>query len=102
MLGPDQGKGGKFLLVPPGLHGSTAEARAITSSRHRTYNNLFVIRAFVQDGDLAGTVKSIKAATPALPALGRGQPAGTEIREHLGPQVQHGPRQRLQLLRRAE
>ena len=95
--GPDQGKGGKFLLVRSDYKGAVpTEGYYITKTR--TYNNLVIIRAFVQDGDLAATVRNVKAATRMYPLRGRGQPSGTEVREHLGHQVQYGPRQRLQVL----
>ena len=100
-FGPDQGKGGKFLLVREDYTGRAAK-RGYYVVRTRTNNNLVIIRAFVQNGDLAGTVSRRQGENPDVSAFGGRQSAGAEVRQHLGPQVQHGPRQRLQVLRGAE
>jgi hypothetical protein len=57
--GPDQGKGGKYLLVPPNYKG-TLPKEGYSAHNTRTYTNLFIIRAFVQNGDVAGAVRNIK------------------------------------------
>ena len=100
-VGPDKGKGGKYLLVPPGYTG-TLPNEGYFVQKPRTYNNLFIIRSFVQDGDVAAAVKNVKDQCAGLSALGRGQAARAEVRQHLGHAVQHGPRQRLSFLRRTE
>ena len=58
-VGPDKGKGGKYLLVPPGYTGSVP-TEGYFVQKPRSYTNLFILRAFVKDGDLAGTVKNMK------------------------------------------
>jgi hypothetical protein len=57
--GPDKGKGGKFLLVPPGY-----EDELPTTGYYvvpcATYNVFWLVRAFVKDGDTAATVRALK------------------------------------------
>ena len=57
--GPDQGKGGKYLVVPPNYTGSLPSDGYFVN-KSRTYSNLVIIRAFVQDGDVAAAVKNVK------------------------------------------
>ena len=59
VVGPDKGQGGKYLLVPPGYSGSVP-TEGYFVQKPRTYTNLFILRAFVKNGDLAGTVKNFK------------------------------------------
>ena len=50
--GPDQGKGGKYLFVPPDYKGELPkEGYFIVHSK--TYRNWVLSRAFVKDGDKA-------------------------------------------------
>ena len=66
MVGADKGKGGKYLLVPPGYTGDLPkEGYFITKSP--TYSNLVFYRAFVKDGDIAAAVKGVKAAARIYP-----------------------------------
>ena len=96
-FGPDQAKGGKFLLVREDYTGALpTEGYYVTKTR--TNNNLIVIRSFVQNGDLAGTVQDRKGENPDLSVIGGCQSAGTEVRKYLGDEVQHGPRQQFQIL----
>ena len=57
--GPDQGKGGKYLLVPPDYTG-TLPSDGYFVNKSRTYSNLLIIRSFVQGGDVAAAVKNVK------------------------------------------
>jgi len=59
--GPDAGKGGKFLLLPPGYEGEVPEGYFVYRSGT---NNVFVfLRAFYQDpNDLAPPVKLMEQA----------------------------------------
>ena len=65
-VGPDKGKGGKYLLVPPGYTG-TVPAGGYFVQRPSTYSNLLILRAFVKDGDVAGAVKNVKASARVYP-----------------------------------
>jgi hypothetical protein len=57
--GPDAGKGGKFLLLPPGYEGDVPEGHYVYRS---ATNNVFIfLRAFFQDpNNLAPTVELIE------------------------------------------
>jgi hypothetical protein len=65
-FGPDQAKGGKFLLVRDDYTGPLPKTGYYVA-KTRTNNNLIIIRAFVQNGDLAGTVSNVKAKTRMYP-----------------------------------
>ena len=49
ITGPDKGKGGKYLLLPPGYKGEVPEGYFVV--RSRTYGNLLFFRTFLKDGD---------------------------------------------------
>ena len=96
-FGPDQGKGGKFLLVRSDYTGALPK-QGYYIVKTPSNNNLIVIRAFVQGGDLAGTVKSVKAATRIYPLSAAARAPRTKIYQHLRSQVQHCSRQQLPIL----
>ena len=56
--GPDKGKGGKFLLIPPGYKGEVPEGYFV--SRPRTNNLWLMGRGFKVDGDLKPAVDGIR------------------------------------------
>ena len=58
LTGPDQGKGGKYLFIPPGYKGEIPEGYFV--SKTSTYRNYVLMRAFVIDGDLKKTVQHVK------------------------------------------
>ena len=57
-FGPDKGKGGKFLFIPPGYEGDIPEGYFVAKSR--TFDNWVALRASVKDGDMATPVKLVK------------------------------------------
>ena len=63
--GPDRGKGGKFLFLPPDWKGDVPEGYFVFQSP--TYGNLLFWRGFVVDGDPAPTVKQIEQTTRIYP-----------------------------------
>ena len=66
LIGPDKGKGGKYLFVPPDYTGSPpSEGYFVT--RTPTYSNLVLYRAFVKGGDIAGAAESVKASARVYP-----------------------------------
>jgi hypothetical protein len=73
VFGPDQAKGGKFLLVRDDYKGPLPETGYYVV-RTRTNNNLVIIRSFVPKGDLAGTVKSVKEKTRMYPLSAAANP----------------------------
>lgn len=56
--GPDRGKGGKFLILPPGYQGEVPEGYYVT--RTNTYGNWVIWRGFQVDGDPAPAVETTK------------------------------------------
>ena len=57
-LGPDKGKGGKFLVLPPGF--KAASLTAILSSHSPTYSVTFAVRGFQVDGKTDHAVTLMK------------------------------------------
>ena len=58
ITGPDHGKGGKYLVLPPGYKGEIPEGYFVV--RPSTYGNWLVFRAFVVDGSTKPGVESVK------------------------------------------
>lgn len=56
--GPDKGKGGKYLLLPPGYNGKIPEGYFV--ARSKTYGNLLFFRTFLKDGDPKPGVDNVK------------------------------------------
>jgi hypothetical protein len=56
--GPDKGKGGKYLILPPGYDGDVPEGYHVY--RSRTFGVWFLVRGFLVDGDTAPAVESFK------------------------------------------
>lgn len=56
--GPDKGKGGKYLFLPPGYEGDVPDGYFVAESR--TYGNWFLLRAFPADDDPQAGVKTVK------------------------------------------
>jgi len=54
--GPDKGKGGKFLFLPPGYKGEVPEGYFVFKSR--TFGNAFFTRGFLVDGNPGPAVES--------------------------------------------
>ena len=57
-LGPDKGKGGKFLILPPGYEGAVPDGYFIV--RSNTYGNWVIWRGFLQDGSTETAVNATK------------------------------------------
>jgi len=64
--GPDQGKGGKYLFVPPGYTGALPPVGYFIA-KPRTNTVLIFFRAFVQGGNVAGAVQAAKANAAVYP-----------------------------------
>lgn len=79
--GPDEGKGGKFLILPPGYQGEVPSGYYVYRSGT---NNVFVfLRAFYQDpSDLSGAVKTMEGAK--LYPLGAASPKPMEFPDASG------------------
>ncbi|MCP4883760.1 MAG: DUF1254 domain-containing protein, partial [Flavobacteriales bacterium] len=59
--GPDKGKGGKFLVLPPDYKGEVPDGYYVVQSP--TYQNIIFWRGFLVNGDPKPAVESIKANT---------------------------------------
>ena len=66
LTGPDAGKGGSYLFVPPHYTGDVPSEGYFV--QHPTTNTLlFFFRAFVKDGDVKAAVDHVKAGTNLHP-----------------------------------
>ncbi|SHG30796.1 Uncharacterized conserved protein [Kaistia soli DSM 19436] len=66
LTGPDAGRGGRYLFVPPGYKGELpSEGYFVKAPRTNTL--LVFFRVFVKDGDIAGSVAHAKAGTNVYP-----------------------------------
>jgi hypothetical protein len=74
LTGPDKGKGGKYLFVPPGYKGSVPSGDYHVA-KSRTNRLVMFYRAFVKDGDIAGAVARVKKAANIYPLLEAAKPA---------------------------
>lgn len=63
--GPDKGKGGKFLILPPGYKGNVPDGYHVF--RSRTYGVWFILRGFLVKGDTRPAVANIKKHTRIYP-----------------------------------
>lgn len=66
LTGPDAGRGGKYLFLPPGYAGD-APTEGYYVQRPRTNTLLVFFRVFVKDGDVAAAVQHAKAQANMYP-----------------------------------
>ena len=57
-VGPDKGKGGKYLLVPPGFAGEVPDGYFVL--RSRTFGHWLCFRGFVENGDFRPAIENTK------------------------------------------
>jgi len=72
MVGPDKGKGGKYLLLPPGYKGKVPEGYFVM--RSPTYQNLYFFRGFIENGSTATAVANSKKFTKVYPLAAAANP----------------------------
>lgn len=65
VVGPDKGKGGKYLLLPPGYKGEVPEGYLVV--RVPTYESILVWRNFAVKGDMAPAIEGLKKLTRIYP-----------------------------------
>jgi hypothetical protein len=70
--GPDKGKGGKFLIVPPGYQGELPEGYYVAHTK--TYGNWVIWRGFQVDGDTAPAVETTKKTFRIYPLSQKAKP----------------------------
>jgi hypothetical protein len=73
LTGPDQGKGGKYLVVPPGYKGELP-SKDYFVQKSPTFTNIIIMRAFIQGSDAATIVKRMKENTAMYPLAAAGKP----------------------------
>ncbi len=76
VAGPDRGKGGKYLVLPPGYTGEVPEGYFVFKAP--TYINWFFMRGSIADG-LAPALKNIKDHLKVYPLKSAGNPPATEF-----------------------
>jgi len=78
LTGPDRGRGGSYLFVPPGYKGKLP-AKGYHVARPRTNRLLMFYRAFVQKGDIAAAVAGVKATSAIYPLSQAAKPPATQF-----------------------
>jgi hypothetical protein len=73
ITGPDKGKGGKYLLLPPGYKGQVPKGYIIV--RSPTFNLWIPWRSFLVNGDPKPGVDLVKKFTKIYPLSSAGKPA---------------------------
>jgi hypothetical protein len=79
--GPDKGKGGKYLLLPPGYAGKVPEGYFVV--KMPTYRSLMFLRGSIANG-LEPAVKNIKSGLKIYPLSKAGNPPATEFVDFSG------------------
>jgi hypothetical protein len=74
LTGPDKGKGGKYLFVPPGYKAKLPSSGYYVA-KSPTYGLLIFYRTFVKDGDIAAAVKHVRATARLYPLSAAGKPS---------------------------
>jgi hypothetical protein len=75
ITGPDKGKGGKYLVLPPGYDGDVPEGYFIM--RPQTNRNFLFLRGSIKDG-LKPAVENIKSGLKIYPLKDATKPAPTQ------------------------
>jgi hypothetical protein len=65
IVGPDQGKGGKYLLLPPGYKGDVPEGYMVV--RVPTFESILVWRNMPVNGDIKPAIENLKKFTRLYP-----------------------------------
>ncbi|MCF1708936.1 DUF1254 domain-containing protein [Tabrizicola sp. J26] len=75
LTGPDKGKGGKYMFVPPGYKGEVP-SEGYFVAKPRTNTQIIFFRVFVKDGDIAAAVNHVKENANLYPlSAASGTPA---------------------------
>ncbi|KXG87566.1 DUF1254 domain-containing protein [Agrobacterium bohemicum] len=75
-FGPDKGKGGKFLLLPPGYTGAIPDG--YLPARSKTNQNFFIGRSFVKNGDIQTAIDTL-AGLKVYPLSNADKPPETRV-----------------------
>ena len=82
LAGPDQGKGGKYLIIGPDYEGDTPEGYFV--ARSTTYRQWLLMRVFVKDGDLKASVKELKEGFRCYPLAQANKPSKQKVYDFSG------------------
>src|SRR5271165_3812770 len=85
--GPDKGKGGKYLFLPPGYKGDVPQGYFVFKCR--TFGNWFATRGFLVNGDPGPAVESFHKTMRSYPIVGGRQTPPSHVREPLRQGFQH-------------
>jgi hypothetical protein len=77
LAGPDQGKGGKYLIIGPDYEGDIPEGYFVAKST--TYRHWLIMRVFVKDGDLEGSTKELKEGFRCYPLAQANKPPKQKV-----------------------
>lgn len=83
LTGPDKGRGGKYLFVPPGYTGKVP-SKGYFVFKPRTNRLLIFYRAFVERDDIAGAVRAVKAGAGIYGLSKAANPPATEFVDSSG------------------
>ena len=76
VVGPDQGKGGKYLLLPPGYTGAVPDGYFVV--KMPTFHNLMFLRGSIAKG-LVPAVENIKSGLKIYPLAQASNPPATQF-----------------------
>ncbi len=77
ITGPDKGKGGKYLILPPGYKGEVPQGYFVV--RPSTYGNWVPFRTFLVDGSPKPGVESVKKTLKIYPLADAANPAPVKL-----------------------
>ncbi|SCB19316.1 DUF1254 domain-containing protein [Cupriavidus alkaliphilus] len=80
--GPDKGKGGKYLILPPDYKGTVP--KGYFTFKSPTYGNLVLGRGFMKDGSTRAAVDSIRQHMRVYPLAEAGRPHAPKFVELSG------------------
>jgi hypothetical protein len=81
-VGPDKGKGGKYLLLPPGYKGDVPEGYFV--ARSRTFGNYFGMRGFLVNGDPKPAAENFKKGLRIYPLAHAANPPAMNFFNYSG------------------
>ena len=99
VIGPDEGRGGKYLVLPPGYRRGVPAGYFVV--RPKTFWTLAMVRGSTAQG-LKHEVDRIEAKLRIYPLAKAKNPAEDRIHRYLGQVLQHRLAQRFRLLRGSE
>ena len=76
-VGPDKGKGGRYLLLPPGFAGEVPSGYFVL--RSRTFGHWLCFRGFVKNGDLRPAIENTKATFRVYPLARAANPPAMQF-----------------------